>query len=181
MPCSSRRYLACEWGPSGVRVNAIAPWFISTPLTRPLLNKPDFAAAVRRVTPLRRWGEAHEVACTVAFLAMPAAGYISGALAIVAILSTTTLAEDPVLTPITDYIYKHLSVSNALVRTTTATSPVLGLLAHYITTTLGALAHAPRRVLMPQTHTPMYPPSNLPARNPPAPIITVGSAAYGSP
>jgi len=62
-----------------VRVNAVAPWFISTPLTRPLLNDPPFAAAVRRATPLRRWGEGHEVACTVAFLAMPAAGYISGA------------------------------------------------------------------------------------------------------
>lgn len=57
----------------------MAPWFISTPLTRPLLEQPEFAAAVRRATPLRRWGEPHEVACVVAFLAMPAAGYVTGA------------------------------------------------------------------------------------------------------
>lgn len=62
-----------------MRVNAVAPWFIRTSLTLPLLDDPPFAAAVRRATPLRRWGEGHEVACAVAFLAMPAAGYISGA------------------------------------------------------------------------------------------------------
>jgi len=72
------RYLACEWGPHGVRVNAVAPWFIATPLTEPLLSKPPFAAAVRQATPLRRWGDPHEVACVVAFLAMPASGYITG-------------------------------------------------------------------------------------------------------
>jgi Tropinone reductase 1 len=72
------RYLACEWGPHGIRVNAVAPWFINTPLTAPLLADPRFRDAVRRATPLRRVGEVHEVACVVAFLAMPAAGYISG-------------------------------------------------------------------------------------------------------
>ena len=72
------RYLACEWGPDGIRVNAVAPWFIKTPLTEPLLAKDHFHSAVRRVTPLQRVGEPHEVACTVAFLAMDAAGYITG-------------------------------------------------------------------------------------------------------
>eukprot|EP00900_Chrysochromulina_parva_P017604 jgi/Chrpa1/25845/Chrysochromulina_OHIO_Genome00008554-RA len=72
------RYLACEWGPDGVRVNAVAPWFISTPLTEPFLRDSSFHAAVKRVTPLGRVGEPHEVACVVAFLAMPAAGYITG-------------------------------------------------------------------------------------------------------
>ena len=72
------RYLACEWGPHGIRVNAVAPWFINTPLTKPLLDNPRFHEAVRRATPMRRVGEPHEVACVVAFLAMPAAGYVSG-------------------------------------------------------------------------------------------------------
>ena len=72
------RYLACEWGRDGVRVNAVAPWFIKTPLTAPLLADEPFHAAVRRATPLGRVGEPNEVACVVAFLAMPAAGYISG-------------------------------------------------------------------------------------------------------
>jgi len=72
------RYLACEWGPDGIRVNAIAPWFIRTPLTEPLLASPPFHEAVVRATPLRRVGEPFEVASTVAFLAMDAAGYITG-------------------------------------------------------------------------------------------------------
>lgn len=72
------RYLACEWGGYGVRVNAVAPWFIRTELTEPLLAEPPFLDAVQRATPMGRVGECHEVACVVAFLAMPAAGYISG-------------------------------------------------------------------------------------------------------
>lgn len=72
------RYLACEWGPDAIRVNAVAPWFIRTPLTEPLLAQEPFHAAVRRATPLRRVGEPHEVACTVAFLAMEASGYVTG-------------------------------------------------------------------------------------------------------
>jgi Tropinone reductase 1 len=72
------RYLACEWGADGIRVNAVAPWFIRTPLTEPLLSQEPFHAAVRRVTPLGRVGEPHEVACTVAFLSMDASSYITG-------------------------------------------------------------------------------------------------------
>ncbi len=72
------RYLACEWGPHGVRVNAVAPWFVRTPLTAPLLSDGRFHDAVRRATPLRRVGEPFEVAAVVAFLCMPAAGYVSG-------------------------------------------------------------------------------------------------------
>jgi len=72
------RYHACEWGEHGVRVNCVAPWFIRTPLTEPLLAQEHFHAAVRRATPLRRVGEPYEVACVVAFLAMPAAGYVTG-------------------------------------------------------------------------------------------------------
>ena len=62
------RYLACEWGPAGVRVNSVDPWFIKTDLTEPLLSDKDFRAAVDARTPLRRPGEPHEVAGVVAFL-----------------------------------------------------------------------------------------------------------------
>ena len=72
------RYLACEWGVHGIRVNAVAPWFIRTPLTEPLLSQQVFHDAVKSATPMRRVGEPYEVACVVAFLAMPAAGYVSG-------------------------------------------------------------------------------------------------------
>ena len=72
------RYLACEWGPAGVRVNSVDPWFIRTDLTAPLLNDDAFRAAVDARTPLRRPGEPHEVAGVVAFLCSEAAGYITG-------------------------------------------------------------------------------------------------------
>jgi len=73
------RYLACEWGPSphAVRVNCVAPWFIATPLTEPIL-KGAFASAVDRATPLRRVGTTQEVARVVSFLCMEASSYVSG-------------------------------------------------------------------------------------------------------
>lgn len=71
------RYMACEWGAHGIRVNAVAPWFIATPLTEPIL-KGDFAGAVYRATPLGRVGTTPEVARVVAFLCMDAASYVTG-------------------------------------------------------------------------------------------------------
>lgn len=71
------RYHACEWGPLGIRVNAVTPWFIRTPLTIPIL-KGRFEEAVLKATPLRRVGEAREVASVVAFLCMPASSYVTG-------------------------------------------------------------------------------------------------------
>ena len=72
------RGFAGEWAADGIRVNAVAPWYIRTPLTEPVLSKPEFLDEVLSRTPLRRVGEASEVAALVAFLCMPAAGYITG-------------------------------------------------------------------------------------------------------
>jgi Tropinone reductase 1 len=73
------RYLACEWGPTRrIRVNCVAPWFILTPLTEPILKDATFEAAVITETPLRRVGTTKEVASVVAFLCMPASSYVTG-------------------------------------------------------------------------------------------------------
>jgi Tropinone reductase 1 len=70
--------LAVEWAEYGIRVNAVAPWYIRTPLVNHLLEDKKFLQDVLDHTPMKRVGEAHEVADLVTFLCMPAASYITG-------------------------------------------------------------------------------------------------------
>ncbi|HZI19218.1 MAG TPA: SDR family oxidoreductase [Pyrinomonadaceae bacterium] len=72
------RSLAAEWGPDGVRVNAVAPWFTRTPLTEPVLGRDEFRARVVARTPLGRVAEPEEVSGVVAFLCLPVASYVTG-------------------------------------------------------------------------------------------------------
>jgi Tropinone reductase 1 len=72
------RNLSVEWARSNVRVNAVAPWYIHTPLAKPVLDIAAYRAAVIERTPMGRIGEPEEVAAAVAFLCMPAASYITG-------------------------------------------------------------------------------------------------------
>ncbi len=70
--------LACEWAQDGIRVNAVAPWYIETPLAKQVLTDLDYLTSVLDRTPMHRIGKPEEVASAVAFLAMPAASYITG-------------------------------------------------------------------------------------------------------
>ena len=72
------RALAVAWARHGVRVNAIAPGWIQTKLTKLAYTDPARNDAIVARTPLGRWGEADEMAGAVLFLCSPAAGFITG-------------------------------------------------------------------------------------------------------
>ena len=72
------RGLATEWGPRGVRVNALAPGFILTDLTQTLWSDPTMRQWGETNTPLRRLGEVDDLIGTAIFLASPAAAFLTG-------------------------------------------------------------------------------------------------------
>lgn len=72
------RNLAVEWAPWNIRVNAVAPWYIQTPLAEQILKDQDYFKEVIHHTPMKRIGQPEEVASLAAFLCMPAASYITG-------------------------------------------------------------------------------------------------------
>jgi tropinone reductase I len=74
------RSLAVEWGPDGIRVNAVLPWFTRTEMVQKVLEDPAFEQKLIAATPLRRLAEPQDVARAVAFLALPGSDYITGQL-----------------------------------------------------------------------------------------------------
>ncbi len=72
------RGAASEFGASGVRVNAIAPGVVETPLTAPIKANPEWYAAYANKSALKRWARAEEMVGPTLFLASDAASYVTG-------------------------------------------------------------------------------------------------------
>lgn len=83
--CSSKgavdtltRTLACEWAKHNVLVNAVAPTFVETELTRTALADPEFAKTVKARIPLNRWALTNDIVGPTIFFASKASDFVTG-------------------------------------------------------------------------------------------------------
>ena len=72
------RALAVEWASAGIRVNAVAPTWVRTNLTAPLLDQPGIVERIAALTPLGRLATPDEIAWAILYLASPAAAMVTG-------------------------------------------------------------------------------------------------------
>ena len=70
--------MAVELAPQGIRVNAVAPTFVETPLTKPMLDDPDFRDFVMGMIPLKKLASYEDVVAAVLYLVSPGAGMVTG-------------------------------------------------------------------------------------------------------
>jgi NAD(P)-dependent dehydrogenase (short-subunit alcohol dehydrogenase family) len=77
------RTIAHEWASSGVRVNAIAPGWVTTAMNEPLQAIPEVNQGILTSIPLGRWGTVEEIAAPAVFLCTPAASFITGSVLVI--------------------------------------------------------------------------------------------------
>lgn len=70
--------MAVELAPRGIRVNSVAPTFVETPMTKPMLDDPEFSAFVKRMIPLGTVASTEDIAEAVLYLCGPAGRMITG-------------------------------------------------------------------------------------------------------
>jgi NAD(P)-dependent dehydrogenase (short-subunit alcohol dehydrogenase family) len=70
--------VATEYSTSNIRVNAIGPGFIETPMTANIRQSPEWMETVMHMTPMQRMGQANEIASTALFLASDESSYFTG-------------------------------------------------------------------------------------------------------
>lgn len=70
--------LAAEWAPYNIRVNAIAPGYMSTPMATPFFEAPEYGGVWMKAIPMRRPGEPEELGPLAVFLASEASSYVTG-------------------------------------------------------------------------------------------------------
>ncbi len=77
------RSLACEWAPHGIRVNAIAPGYMATPMAQPFFDDPAYGGRWMQAIPLGRPGQPEELTGAAIYLAAEASSYVTGAVLVV--------------------------------------------------------------------------------------------------
>lgn len=72
------RGMCAEWAESGVTANGLAPGYVITELTRPLVEDPEFDAWIKGRTPAGRWARVEDLVGTLVWLAAPASDFVNG-------------------------------------------------------------------------------------------------------
>jgi NAD(P)-dependent dehydrogenase (short-subunit alcohol dehydrogenase family) len=75
--------LAAEWAPYGIRVNAMAPGYMGTPMARPFFDDPAYGGLWINAIPMKRPGEPEELGPVAVFLASEASSYVTGSTIVV--------------------------------------------------------------------------------------------------